>query len=107
VLERRRAVAAACQVRSPVPRAAEGEQAVAGWPPWLVAVAPEAVRGWVPRRADSFEKLDKVRPHLQCFALALVSSKFSPLASWPCAGGTLARSELAQFMFEVLVIDMT
>ncbi|KAL6626925.1 hypothetical protein ACP70R_030651 [Stipagrostis hirtigluma subsp. patula] len=62
-LERRRAMmamAAACQVRSPVPRALEGEQVAAGWPPWLVAVAPEAVRGWVPRRAESFEKLDKI-----------------------------------------------
>jgi cyclin-dependent kinase 12/13 len=64
-LERRRAMmamAAACQVRSPVPRAVEVEQVTAGWPPWLVAVAPEAVRGWVPRRAKSFEKLDKVGP---------------------------------------------
>jgi cyclin-dependent kinase 12/13 len=64
-LERRRAMmamAAACQVRSPVPRAVEVEQLAAGWPPWLVAVAPEAVRGWVPRRAESFEKLDKVGP---------------------------------------------
>jgi cyclin-dependent kinase 12/13 len=62
-LERRRAAAmavAACQVRSPVPRVAEAEQVAAGWPPWLVAVAAEAVRGWVPRRAESFEKLDKV-----------------------------------------------
>ncbi|XP_062195630.1 probable serine/threonine-protein kinase At1g54610 [Phragmites australis] len=63
VLERRRAMmamTAACQVRSPVPRAVEGEQVAAGWPPWLVDVAPEAVRGWVPRRAESFEKLDKI-----------------------------------------------
>ncbi|KAK3159813.1 hypothetical protein QOZ80_1BG0051380 [Eleusine coracana subsp. coracana] len=63
VLERRRAMlamAAACQARSPVPRTVEGEQVAAGWPPWLVAVAPEAVRGWVPRRAESFEKLDKI-----------------------------------------------
>lgn len=43
-----------------VPRATEGEQVSAGWPPWLAAVAGEAIRGWVPRRADSFEKLDKV-----------------------------------------------
>jgi hypothetical protein len=72
VLERRRAtmaMVAACQVRSPVPRAAEGEQVAAGWPPWLVAVAPEAVRGWLPRRAESFERLDKVSPpSLHCFA---------------------------------------
>jgi hypothetical protein len=64
-LERRRAMmamAAVCQVRSPVPRAVEAEHVAVGWPPWLVAVAPEAVRGWVPRRAESFEKLDKVGP---------------------------------------------
>lgn len=48
-----------------IPKAAEGEQVAAGWPPWLAAVAGEAIRGWVPRRADSFEKLDKV-----CFFLA-------------------------------------
>ena len=33
----------------------------AGWPAWLTSVAGEAVRGWVPRRADSFEKLEKAR----------------------------------------------
>lgn len=43
-----------------VPRATEGEHVAAGWPPWLAAVAGEAIKGWVPRRADSFEKLDKV-----------------------------------------------
>lgn len=43
-----------------VPKASEGEQIAAGWPSWLVAVAGEAIKGWVPRRADSFEKLDKV-----------------------------------------------
>jgi hypothetical protein len=37
-----------------------GAQAVAGWPSWLTAVAGEAINGWVPRRADSFEKMDKV-----------------------------------------------
>lgn len=43
-----------------VPRASEGEQVAAGWPPWLASVAGEAIKGWLPRRADSFEKLDKV-----------------------------------------------
>lgn len=47
-----------------IPKANEGEQVAAGWPPWLATVAGEAIRGWVPRRADSFEKLDKV-----CFYL--------------------------------------
>ncbi|KOM32804.1 hypothetical protein LR48_Vigan01g236000 [Vigna angularis] len=43
-----------------VPKAMEGEQVAAGWPSWLAAVAGEAIRGWLPRRADSFEKLDKI-----------------------------------------------
>lgn len=49
-------------LRSPgsIPKAVEGEQVAAGWPAWLAAVAGEAIRGWVPRRADSFEKLDKI-----------------------------------------------
>ncbi|KAI5081024.1 hypothetical protein GOP47_0004207 [Adiantum capillus-veneris] len=43
-----------------LPKHHEGEQVSAGWPAWLSAVAGEAIRGWVPRRADSFEKLDKI-----------------------------------------------
>ncbi|KAF9607340.1 hypothetical protein IFM89_033928 [Coptis chinensis] len=31
-----------------------------GWPPWLSAVAGEAIQGWIPRRADTFEKLSKI-----------------------------------------------
>lgn len=38
----------------------EGEQVAAGWPAWLSAVAGEAIQGWVPLKADSFEKLEKV-----------------------------------------------
>ncbi|TKW29217.1 hypothetical protein SEVIR_3G381400v4 [Setaria viridis] len=41
-------------------RCVEGEQAAAGWPSWLSAVAAEAVQGWVPLRAEGFEKLEKV-----------------------------------------------
>ena len=44
---------------------ARGEQVAAGWPAWLSAVAGEAINGWTPRRADSFEKIDKVRPFLR------------------------------------------
>ncbi|XP_062210692.1 probable serine/threonine-protein kinase At1g54610 isoform X3 [Phragmites australis] len=43
-----------------VPSPAAAEQVAAGWPPWLVAVAGEALRGWAPRRADTFEKLNKI-----------------------------------------------
>ncbi|KAA8540995.1 hypothetical protein F0562_024867 [Nyssa sinensis] len=38
----------------------EGEQIAAGWPAWLSAVAGEAIHGWVPLKADSFEKLEKI-----------------------------------------------
>ncbi|KAL9673659.1 hypothetical protein QQ045_029920 [Rhodiola kirilowii] len=38
----------------------EQEEVAAGWPSWLSSVAGEAIYGWVPRRADSFEKLEKI-----------------------------------------------
>ncbi|MBA0711782.1 hypothetical protein Golax_010929 [Gossypium laxum] len=38
----------------------EGELVAAGWPSWLVAVAGEAINGWIPRRASTFEKLNKI-----------------------------------------------
>lgn len=38
----------------------DGAQIAAGWPSWLTNVAGEAIKGWIPRKADSFEKLDKV-----------------------------------------------
>ncbi|KAI4335951.1 hypothetical protein L6164_014544 [Bauhinia variegata] len=38
----------------------EGEQVAAGWPAWLGTVAAEAIQGWVPLRADAFEKLEKI-----------------------------------------------
>ncbi|XP_008801124.2 probable serine/threonine-protein kinase At1g54610 [Phoenix dactylifera] len=31
-----------------------------GWPLWLSAVAGDALRGWLPRRATSFQKLEKI-----------------------------------------------
>ncbi|CAN8239348.1 unnamed protein product [Cochlearia groenlandica] len=36
------------------------ELATAEWPTWLASVAGEAIKGWVPRCAESFEKLDKI-----------------------------------------------
>ncbi|KAJ8562375.1 hypothetical protein K7X08_011666 [Anisodus acutangulus] len=38
-----------------VPKGIEGE-----WPNWLAAVAGEALNGLLPRRADTFEKIDKI-----------------------------------------------
>ncbi|GMI94147.1 hypothetical protein like AT1G57700 [Hibiscus trionum] len=37
-----------------------GVQVVAGWPNWLVSVAGEAISGWIPSKADSYEKLEKI-----------------------------------------------
>ncbi|PNT65323.1 hypothetical protein BRADI_4g40416v3 [Brachypodium distachyon] len=33
---------------------------VAEWPAWLANVAPKAIEGWLPRQADSFDKIDKI-----------------------------------------------
>ncbi|CAN1231131.1 Probable serine/threonine-protein kinase At1g09600 [Linum perenne] len=43
-----------------VPKDLEAEQVAAGWPSWLVSVAGESIKGWVPRKASSFEKLDRI-----------------------------------------------
>lgn len=43
-----------------VPNGFVGEHVAAGWPSWLTAVAGEAVKGWLPRKASSFEMLNKV-----------------------------------------------
>lgn len=31
-----------------------------GWPSWLCTVAGDVIKDWTPRRANTFEKLDKV-----------------------------------------------
>ncbi|GMH21993.1 hypothetical protein Nepgr_023836 [Nepenthes gracilis] len=43
-----------------VPNGVAAAHATAGWPYWLTAVAGEAINGCVPRRAESFEKLEKI-----------------------------------------------
>ncbi|KAL6989565.1 [pyruvate dehydrogenase (acetyl-transferring)] kinase [Sarracenia purpurea var. burkii] len=42
------------------PKHKHGEQVAAGWPSWLSAHVGEAIDGWLPRRADTFEKIDKI-----------------------------------------------
>jgi tRNA A-37 threonylcarbamoyl transferase component Bud32 len=51
---------AQAQVISSVPQGFSGEHVIAGWPSWLTSVAGEIVEGWLPRRADTFERLDKI-----------------------------------------------
>lgn len=46
--------------RSNPPKHLQGEQVAAGWPSWLANVAGEAINGWTPRGADTFQKLDKI-----------------------------------------------
>lgn len=55
-----------------IPNGAEGAHIIAGWPSWLTSVAADAVKGWVPRRADSFEKLDKVSSVFGLFTCLLL-----------------------------------
>lgn len=43
-----------------LPGGVEAEQIAAGWPSWLTSVAGEAIQGWLPRSAESYEKLNKV-----------------------------------------------
>lgn len=43
-----------------ISRDSEAEHVAAGWPLWLSSVAGDAIKGWVPRRLDSFEKLGQV-----------------------------------------------
>ena len=45
---------------SSLPKQSRGEQVVVGWPPWLTDACGEALQGLIPRRADTFEKIDKV-----------------------------------------------
>lgn len=49
---------------SNLPNHVHGEQVAAGWPSWLSKVAGEAINGLTPRKADTFEKLDKVKNSL-------------------------------------------
>lgn len=42
------------------------------WPTWLVAVAGDVIKDWKPRRANTFEKLDKVIQSINCFFFFLV-----------------------------------
>ena len=73
---------ATCQVRSRVPGWVEAEQVTAGWPPWIVSVAAEAVRSRGQGRSESFEKLDKVsrflRFLLHILLVALLSTSPHP-----------------------------
>ncbi|CAN6574734.1 unnamed protein product [Malus baccata var. baccata] len=38
----------------------EAEQISAGWPSWLSAAAGEVIYGWIPLKADAYEKLEKI-----------------------------------------------
>jgi len=55
------------------PNHVHGEQVAAGWPSWLSKVAGEAINGLTPRRADTFEKLDKVKNILDSLNMVLLS----------------------------------
>ncbi|XP_022970706.1 probable serine/threonine-protein kinase At1g54610 isoform X3 [Cucurbita maxima] len=43
-----------------IPKAIEAEQVAAGWPSWLAMAAGEAIKDWLPKRANNFIKLEKI-----------------------------------------------
>ncbi|CAF2051578.1 unnamed protein product [Brassica napus] len=61
VFQRREALQQPRMTRiSSVSNGERGAQVMAGWPSWLASVAGEAINGWIPRKPDSFEKLEKI-----------------------------------------------
>lgn len=56
---------------SVVPNGVDGQHVAAGWPSWLMEVAAEAVQGWLPRRAESFERLSKVNFFFSSYGIDL------------------------------------
>ena len=50
------------QLQAPQPEhIAAVKKDASGWPLWLSEAAGDALRGWAPRGADAFQKLEKVR----------------------------------------------
>ncbi|RZC91066.1 hypothetical protein C5167_028900 [Papaver somniferum] len=57
-IPRRRSIST--RVNKNLPNNLQGEQVAAGWPIWLVSVASEAIHGWTPIPAHTFEKLHQI-----------------------------------------------
>lgn len=62
---------------SNLPKHSRGEQVAAGWPSWLSDACGEALNGWIPRKADTFEKIDKVASFCFCSIFCVYLSLFS------------------------------
>ncbi|CAE6076512.1 unnamed protein product [Arabidopsis arenosa] len=37
-----------------------------GWPPWLISACGDSIKDLTPRRATTYEKLEKIRKKLMC-----------------------------------------
>ncbi|KAI3776467.1 hypothetical protein L1987_46252 [Smallanthus sonchifolius] len=44
-----------------------GELVAVGWPSWLAAASGEALKGWLPRRGDTFQNLGKARSYSEVY----------------------------------------
>lgn len=64
------------------PKHLRGEQVAAGWPPWLTAACGEALSGWIPRKADTFEKIDKVGGFISLEILHFVILNYYSRTMW-------------------------
>uniref|UniRef100_A0A804QYR7 Uncharacterized protein n=1 Tax=Zea mays TaxID=4577 RepID=A0A804QYR7_MAIZE len=61
------------QLQAPRPEhIAAVKKDASGWPLWLSEAAGDALRGWAPRGADAFQKLEKVRAILSARACSLL-----------------------------------
>jgi hypothetical protein len=61
-----------------------------GWPLWLADAAGDALRGWAPRGADAFQKLEKVRTVPPPVLALVVNYREKPglfLGNWRLLGG--------------------
>nr|XP_043608689.1 probable serine/threonine-protein kinase At1g54610 [Erigeron canadensis] len=47
-------------LKGPGPKPGYGLKVAHGWPSWLCDVAGDAIKDWTPRRANTFEKIDKI-----------------------------------------------
>lgn len=61
------------------PKHTLGEQVAAGWPSWLSDICGEALSGWIPRKANTFEKIDKVlKPYIIQFLFSVLLFRLTP-----------------------------
>lgn len=78
-----------------------------GWPSWLVAVAGDAIKDWIPRRANTFEKLDKARLLLKSLSISTSILLFLLFRSYFSCEFLFFNCILSFSVFFLLVLNVT